>query len=517
MKFSYLLLFILLSSSINAQYVVSIDDVDYDETTCSISNYKWPKDGRERIIIPNHFGDKRIKTIGIGCFINPLFLSDENSGLKAVSIENGIEHIEHSAFLYNRITELNLGEGIESIGDYCFGSSLLSIRNLVLPDSITSIGYCAFAGCGITSISLPDNIKTIGKRAFEGNLLTQLIVPSGIRMIDEDAFHSNHINKLIVKGNVEYLSGFRDNEIDELSIPGTVRIIGKNAFSDNPLTSVCIENGVSEIGDWAFASSIRDIDDLETISRLLSIDIPSSVTKIGTGAFAHNHNLNRVLFSEGLIEINSRAFLHCALSDVSFPSSLTSIGNGAFSINQLLQVNFNEGLVNIDDNAFKQNPISNTVLPNSLMKVGAGAFYGSLIDRIHLPSSDGTKVWDMFDGESILSSNVTDIRGNVDNYSYKARIANDVDPKDPPIPPKPIMGTSAIVFRRVVSDDFVGIEYLAEDNSLYVRVDGVRVYSVEIPGKPWKRVPMPLGEHTLDFGSIYSGIKIILQNTLDTQ
>lgn len=420
------LIFIRYTTHVEAQHVVSIDDVDYDEETCTITNYKWPENGRENIIVPSHFGDLKIKNIGVACFLNVSYMTDSNSGLKKVTIESGIEQIEHSAFLYNKITVLNLNEDLKVIGDYCFCGSLISAGDLILPNSITSIGTCAFGGCGITSVTLPENIKHIGYRCFESNLLTHIVIPSGVSRIEEDAFHCNRISDLVIAGEVGYLSGFGGNNLQNIVIPGTVDTIGQMAFCDNPLVNVNIEYGVKEIGVFSFASFLRGIDGLETISKLEHIDIPSTVRVIRGGAFYHNHNLNTVSFSEGLTEICSEAFKYCSLQKIELPASLKSVGEGAFSANQICDIRFSRGLEEIGPYAFQRNNLADIALPSTLMKIGVGAFYYTGANEISLPTMNGAKCWDMFSGDVVSERNVTAIsRANIGlPYSYRAHFTD---------------------------------------------------------------------------------------------
>ena len=426
-SFIFVFIFILYPFFVKAQYVVSIDDIDYNEQTCTISNYKWPEEGKENIIVPSHFGSLEVKNIGAGCFMNVSPITDNNSGLKSVTIEKGIEQIGHSAFLYNKISKLNLNEDLKIIGDFCFNSSLVSIGNLVLPNTISIIGPCAFVDCGITSITLPEHIEIIGERSFEGNLLTHIIIPSGVKKIGDDAFHNNNINDLEIMGEVGYLSGFRENNLQNVNIPGTVEVVGERAFCDNPLSSVSIGHGVHEIGAMSFASFVK-IGELEPISQLEHIDIPSSVEIIRSEAFACNHKLNTINFSEGLIEICSGAFRNCTLTEISFPSSLQKIGERAFSVNQLYEIHFKDGLNEIGEQAFYFNNITNLILPNTLMKIGAGAFEYSGVDEISLPTMNGTKYWDMFNGSTCTTRNITFINQSnmVMPYSYQAHIEGTV-------------------------------------------------------------------------------------------
>ena len=56
---------------------------------------------------------------------------------------------------------------VKVIGDgaFCNNSSL---KSLIIPDSVTSIGDSAFSNSSLTSITLPESVKSIGDRAFFG-------------------------------------------------------------------------------------------------------------------------------------------------------------------------------------------------------------------------------------------------------------------------------------------------------------------------------------------------------------
>lgn len=61
-----------------------------------------------------------------------------------------------------------------------------------IPDDVTVISRCTFAGCtSLRSVRLPDGLTTIGKSAFEQCIsLESLSIPDGVTEIEEDAFRN---------------------------------------------------------------------------------------------------------------------------------------------------------------------------------------------------------------------------------------------------------------------------------------------------------------------------------------
>jgi hypothetical protein len=66
------------------------------------------------------------------------------------------------------ITELILPDTIETIGSYAF-SGCSRLKKVVVPSGITSIPNNCFEGCtGVTELTIPDSVGTIGASAFSG-------------------------------------------------------------------------------------------------------------------------------------------------------------------------------------------------------------------------------------------------------------------------------------------------------------------------------------------------------------
>ena len=156
--------------------------------------------------------------------------------LTSVTIPNSVMSIGNSAF-YNcsGLMSIEIPDSVAEIGDWAFHncSSLMSVhilniakwcaisfgsyssnpleyahnlyvngvlvKDLIIPDSVTSIGESAFYGCsGLTSITIPDSVTSIGDSAFSRcDGLTRVTISKNTTSIGEGAFGSC--------GNLQYV------------------------------------------------------------------------------------------------------------------------------------------------------------------------------------------------------------------------------------------------------------------------------------------------------------------------
>lgn len=132
------------------------------------------------------------------------------------------------------------------------------------------------------------------------------------------------------------------------------------------MTDINIPSSVTSIGDGAFfgCESLRDIS------------IPSSVTSIGS-AFGRCSSLTSIVLPEGITSISGYMFAYCtSLASVTIPSSVTSIGDRAFyNCASLTSVVLPEGVESIGEFAFTSCTSLETInIPSTTTSIGTAAF-----------------------------------------------------------------------------------------------------------------------------------------------
>ena len=194
------------------------------------------------------------------------------------------------------------------IPDRAFQNTKINSNNIAIPNTVTSIGSCAFNNTAISgSLAIPNSVTEIGERAFENcRELNSLFLPSNLKRIENRTFNA---------------CGFSGG----LTIPNSVTEIGEKAFYNCTgfNGTLTLSNKLETIGESAFdgCSGFRG-----------SLTLPSSVTTIGKSAFYSCYSFTKLELPNTLSVIPNQAFLDCrSLSgELVIPASVTEIGNNAF-------------------------------------------------------------------------------------------------------------------------------------------------------------------------------------------
>ena len=213
------------------------------------------------------------------------------TGLTSVTIPKSLTYIGGRAF--SGCTALNAVH-ISDVAAWCAipfldskGSNPLAlaghlfmngqeVKDLVIPEGVTSIGAYAFYGCtDLTSVTIPTTLRNVGEEAFDYNTslssvhIKDLAAWCKIEYGTTTAFPSYATSNPLYCAKHLYING---QEVTDLVIPEEVSTISNFAFKKcEGLTSINIGNSVTSIGEYAF----------ENCPNVRTITIGSAVKSIG--------------------------------------------------------------------------------------------------------------------------------------------------------------------------------------------------------------------------------------------
>ncbi len=177
------------------------------------------------------------------------------------------------------------GKNVTAIGKCCFEDNL-TIKEVVLPDTIRIINYKAFANCkNLETINFPDNLETIGDYAFTTCHSLKSIDLKNVKKLGECAF------QLCIS-------------LEEIYVPGSVATVPDHAF-----------HGCHSVKTLTFGEGVKKIESTAALNSfsIEKITIPKSVTEIGEYALGYYYyHPNYVPFTPTFYVYNNTAGLEYA-------------------------------------------------------------------------------------------------------------------------------------------------------------------------------------------------------------
>ncbi len=342
-----------------------------------------------------------------------IFGGDAPQSLKKITVTGG-EVVGRFNYCHG-LDEVVLKEGVTSIRGGAFQGS--TIKSIVIPDSVTEIGYNAFTNCqNLESISIGKGLKKVATgNQFNGceKLTTAEIAGFGELTTNNTSEPENiALNKWlgldketstirtikIADGVTEIPeAAFRDCKyITKAIVPDSVTVIGKDAFRQcNALAEVTLGSGLKTIGDEAFGycrlitelvlpEGLTTIEAVAFLSceGLTKINIPESVTEVGKAAFANCKALELNEYDNGLYlgnEKNKYKLFYGAKNEQITSCEINENINfmcGTFGDCTLLEsVSIPYGITYIPDFAFQGcTSLKEIVIPDSVTEIGEKAF-----------------------------------------------------------------------------------------------------------------------------------------------
>ena len=202
----------------------------------------------------------------------------------------------------NKITAMNLPEGLEEIGVYALNGIQVDFR---LPASLKRIGNYAFNNTGITEVHFGDAIEAVGDRAFFG--CTKLVKAE----VTKESQNSEGLYLMCTA-------------LADVTVEDGVTSLPENCFFDcSSLTSITLPESVTELGKSVFyGCDLSSLDFLNT----------GSVTTLGDFCFAGNDNLHDIVIPDSVTYVGANQFYWCKyVAHITFGANVAYVGKDVMS------------------------------------------------------------------------------------------------------------------------------------------------------------------------------------------
>ena len=285
----------------------------------------------------------------------------------------GIKKIKVGAFQDKGIMKLTIPEGVETIDDSAFKNNI--IKEVVLPQSLNKIGKEAFSDNKLETITIPKNVSRIEGGTFRNNNLSSLKMEGKVKYIGSECFMNNKLQNIELPEGLTVIKdgSFSGNYLTEIKIPESVTEIETGAFYGNQIQALNLSKNLKKIGDGAFS-----------YCRIKELIVPENVELIGKQAFMQNP-LEKAEF-KGATKIMFQAFYTCGLNEVKFADD-TDIGVQSFQNNNLKSVVIPKNTKKLAAQSFAQNFLENVELPEGLEIIGQGSLYVNHLTTVKIPST----------------------------------------------------------------------------------------------------------------------------------
>jgi len=216
------------------------------------------------------------------------------------------------------------------------GLNMSSIYSLIMPS------VC------VEEVTIDGEKRTITRPVYECKIIgtdnfESVKVPEGVQTVNINA--SGSIKKVILPSTLKTIQKCHSKGLVEVVIPYGVTEINDSGLSSNPnLSSIDLPSSLKKIGNGAFSGS-----------ALTKITIPDSVTEIGEEAFSNCNKLVEVTMSKSVKVLQRSTFSSCnSLGIINNLDAVEDIGAYAFgSVFNWSEIKFGPNLKTIHADAFR--------------------------------------------------------------------------------------------------------------------------------------------------------------------
>lgn len=264
---------------------------------------------------------------------------------------------------------------ITAINDYVFGNGqFLNISQLILPNSVTTLGQGAVNGTGIRKLKIPNSLVSVGPTAFRCSSNSYLEQFEGKNVTDDGRC-------LVIDGK---LCGFAQYGISSYTIPSNVEHLEYDVFAwCKELKKINFVEGLKQIDGDAFNETELNCD----------IYLPESLISLHPYAFHGCKGIKGFYGNSKFCTSDHFCLLSEYLANQGYPAEWCGTWILRFCGTELTEYSIPDGVRGIENYAFDNLPnLRSITLPTTIAKIGGTAFNNcSALESIKgsYASSDG--------------------------------------------------------------------------------------------------------------------------------
>ena len=306
----------------------------------------------EKLIIP-----EKINSFTVGAIKDGVFAGDLS--IKELILPDSLTYIGNNAFYgCENLVSVTFGKNLQTIGDYAFADCGESVIFNGGEAIITSLGKDAFGNFSKANADEKGIVSVAGVLLSYVGYEKTVKIPSDISIIAYEAFSQSKYISSIDFSMANNLLAILDDafngceEITDISFPISLEFIGERAFAGCTRLVSVDGKPLSGVADNAFDGAGTDLSlCFETEGNVLVgyngkssvVVVPDGITEIGDEVFASDNNIEKVVLSD-VLKIGNRAFENSRnLTEVIFSNRLIEVGERAFyGCGRLSNVNINQ-------------------------------------------------------------------------------------------------------------------------------------------------------------------------------
>ena len=243
--------------------------------------------------------------------------------------------------------------------------------------------YVPFTVNGLFDAVIEDGVLTIGP----GEGIDSCEIPDFSSSYDSTRpWNDKEFSRVVIKDGITAIGNyaFASTKMESITLGKDVQRIGDYAFrSCGSLGNIVMSDAVTEIGQYAFESAGLESIDLST----------TQVTTIGNRAFQSCTKLEKIKLPSGLTTLGTYVFSGCSSLKAVLgieDTQLTTVPMRTFaSCTSLENIVLSEKITNIASNAFNgDTALKNVVIPGDDVTIAAASAFTNVTANIHVKTAD---------------------------------------------------------------------------------------------------------------------------------